>query len=105
MWNVFVVGQNAAAVERITAEEGSYVCSLAGWKEDLKREKDYCAREAEDITPRSEVRLTSFLGRFKCKYLGRQKPCVINDWCEQRQIQCKGYFKRGGQSFSRHVLG
>lgn len=28
-----------------------------------------------------------------------------NNWCEQRQIQCKGYFKRGGQSLSRHVLG
>lgn len=63
------------------------------------------AREAEDITAHSEVRLTSFLEGFKCKYVGTQQPCVSNDWCEQRQIQCKGYFKRGGQSFSRHVLG
>lgn len=39
-WNVSVVGQNAGAAERITAEQGSYVSSLAGWEEDLEREKD-----------------------------------------------------------------
>ena len=44
IWNVFIVGNNAAT-ERITAEKGSCVCRLAGWKEDLERERDLSASE------------------------------------------------------------
>lgn len=61
-------------------------------------------REAGDINVRSEVSLTSFLEGFRGEYLGRQQPCIGIIDVGHREIWCKGYFKRGGQSLSRHVL-
>ncbi len=63
IWTVFIAGHNAA--ERITAEQGSCVRSLAGRKEDLERERDLFAR---DINVHSEVSLTSFLEGFSAGY-------------------------------------
>ena len=44
MWNVSIVDHNAAT-ERIKAKQGSCVCSLAGWKEDLEQERDLFTSE------------------------------------------------------------